>query len=95
MHYVYIIYSQKKKAFYIGESTDVNSRLEFHNNPDKNTNSTLSGIPWEIFWVLQVENRIIARKIEAHIKRMRNQKYYHNLKSYPEVAEKLIEKYSI
>jgi len=53
MHFVYIILSQKTKKFYVGETPDVSSRLAFHNDPEKNTNSTKSGIPWEIFYVLE------------------------------------------
>ena len=94
MHYVYILISLKTNKFYIGETPDVNVRLAFHNDPEKNTNSTKPGIPWEVFWSLTVVNRSVARKIELHIKKMRNRKYYESLVKYPEMAEKLIAKYS-
>ena len=37
----------------------------------------------------------IARKTEAHIKRMKSRKYIENLKLYPEMMEKLILKYDV
>ncbi len=94
MHFVYIIYSQRTNKYYIGETPDVNIRLEFHNDALKNTNSSRTGIPWELFWSLKVADRSTARKIENHIKKMRNQKYYNDLKKYPEISVRLIEIYS-
>ena len=93
MHFLYIIFSVKTGKYYIGETPDVPARLAFHNNVVLNTNSTKTGIPWELFWYLKLENRGIAKKIESHIKRMKNVKYYENLKKYPELSEKLILKY--
>jgi putative endonuclease len=86
MHFVYIILSQKTKKFYVGETPDVSSRLAIHNDPEKNTNSTKSGIPWEIFYVLEVKDRIIGRKIETHIKKMKSSVYLNNLKKHPEMS---------
>ena len=94
MHYVYILHSLRTGKYYAGESPDVEVRLAFHNDPIKNTNSTKSGIPWELFWTLKVSDRSLARKIELHIKNMKSVKYYQNLKEYPEISEKLIQKYS-
>ncbi len=94
MHYIYIIKSLKTGRYYIGESPEVLVRLDFHNDPIKNTNSTKSGIPWELFWSLEVSDRSLARKIGLHIKKMKSVKYYENLKRYPEISEKLIQKYS-
>jgi len=34
-----------------------------------------------------------ARKIEKQIKRMKSKKYIENLKKYPDIVKKLIEKY--
>jgi len=95
MHYVYIIRSLKSDKFYVGETPDVILRLAFHNDPEKNTNSTKSGIPWEIFFVLELNNRVVARKIELHIKKMKSREYLMNFKKYPEMSDKLISKYTL
>ena len=94
MYCVYILFSLKSNKFYIGETPGMASRLAFHNDVNKNTNSTKSGIPWDVFFFLEVENRIIARRIETHIKKMKSKKYLENLKKYPEISQKLIEKYT-
>ncbi len=36
----------------------------------------------------------MAGKIENHIKKMKSKKYIKDLKKYPEIAQKLIKKYS-
>jgi putative endonuclease len=94
MHFVYILYSSKCRRYYIGETPDVDLRLQIHNDTERNTNSTKNCLSWELYWTLEVKDRSLARKIEGHIKRMRNQKYYHDLKRYPEISQKLIQKYS-
>ena len=92
-HFVYIIYSKSADKFYVGETPEVETRLLFHNDTEKNTNSTKTGIPWELFWRLEVTDRGIARKIESHIKKMKSRKYYKDLLEHPEIAQKLIMKY--
>ncbi len=94
MHCVYIIKSLKSGRYYVGETPLIEDRLEIHNDPLKNTNSTKSGIPWELFWSLEVLDRSLARRIETQIKKMKSKKYIENLKKYPEISAKLIQKYS-
>jgi len=36
----------------------------------------------------------VAGKIEIHIKKMKSKKYIQDLKKYPEIAQKLLKKYS-
>jgi putative endonuclease len=93
-HFVYILFSKTTNKFYIGETPNLIERLEIHNDYQRNTNSTKSGIPWEIYYAIQVADRIIARKIEVHIKKMKRKLYIENLKKYPEVITKLTEYYS-
>ncbi|PBQ33667.1 endonuclease [Sphingobacteriaceae bacterium] len=93
MHFVYVIFSQNTNKFYIGETPDVLTRLAFHNDIGKNTNSTKSGIPWEIFWFLEVGDRSLARRIETHLKKMKSKKYLEDLKKHPSISENLVEKY--
>ena len=66
-HFVYIIYSKTADKFYVGETPEAEMRLLFHNDKEKNTNSTKAGIPWELFWCVEVADRGLARKIELHI----------------------------
>jgi putative endonuclease len=94
MYYVYIIESKVDGSFYTGRTSDLTLRLEYHNSPALNNGVTRRRIPWSYFYVLEVSSSGVAAKIEGHIKRMKSAKYIRNLVKYPEIGEKLIEKYS-
>jgi putative endonuclease len=94
MNYVYIIYSERLNRYYVGETYDLDQRLNYHNYLNLNNNSISNGVPWTLYFSIEVENRSIARKIESHIKRMKSRKYIENIKRYPEMAQKLRSKYS-
>ncbi|MEB8346495.1 GIY-YIG nuclease family protein [Flavobacteriaceae bacterium KMM 6898] len=94
MPFVYIIKSIKTESFYIGKTYDLAERLRFHNSMELNKGSSKSGIPWEYFFTLEVPTYMLAGKLEMHIKRMKSREYCINLVKYPEISQKLIEKYS-
>jgi putative endonuclease len=94
-HFIYVIESENSGNFYVGETPDLQSRLDFHNDAIRNDNSTKVGIPWKLFWSLEVKDRGMARRIESHIKRMKSKKYIENLKQFPEITQKLLKKYSV
>jgi putative endonuclease len=91
---VYIIYSHKINTFYIGLTTDnFELRIEKHNNKFYENKFTSKGIPWERFLVIECLTISQAVKIEKHIKDMKSRKYFFSLKTYPEIINKLLEKY--
>ena len=90
---VYILYSEKLEKFYIGETDNLEKRLIWHNDPNLNTNFSRKGIPWTLFYTISCDSRTQARKIETHIKSMKSKKYIYNLKKYPEISLKLLQKY--
>ena len=65
-HYLYILQSLKDGKFYIGETTDVDARLKFHNSGLQR--STCSRIPFRIVMVEEYANRGEALKREKQIK---------------------------
>jgi putative endonuclease len=94
MCFVYIIESLKDGSFYIGRTADLKERLNWHNSEELNQGITKRKMPWNYFFTLEVENTRISDKIENHIKRMKSREYIRNLAKYPEISERLIEKYS-
>ena len=94
MNYVYIIQSKLDQSFYIGKTSNLEKRLDFHNSYVLNIGITRRKIPWEYYHILEMEDAAIATRIEQHIKRMKSRKYIENLKKYPEMTEKLLKKYS-
>lgn len=66
MYYVYVLFSLKDKKFYIGFSTDVQRRLEEHNQ-GKNT-STKPRRPFELIYYEAHYSKADAQKRERYFK---------------------------
>jgi putative endonuclease len=66
MHYVYIIRSVKDGKYYIGETSDIISRLNYHNSGKQR--STKSRIPFEIVLSEEYMTREEALRREKQIK---------------------------
>lgn len=67
-HYVYIIYSPLFDIYYKGESFDPFSRLVDHN--DNKSVCTSGKGPWNLVYVSELINRVVALKREKEIKRL-------------------------
>ena len=91
--FVYILFSKKLNRYYIGQTLDVEERLQQHNLGLYENASTKVANDWQLFWKLKCDSRKQAIQIESHIKRMRNQVYYMNLATYPEISERLLNQY--
>ena len=91
---VYILYSKKIGKFYTGSCKDLSERLKQHTNQTFADSFTSKAVDWEIFFNIDDLNYEQARKIEKHIKRMKSAVYIRNLKKYPEMVDKLKEKYA-
>jgi len=76
-HFVYILQSQKDKKYYIGETSDVNARLIFHNSGRQR--STKNRIPFVVVLVEEVENRELALQREKQIKSWKGGNAFKNL----------------
>src|SRR4029077_1010270 len=66
-HYVYILQSEKDKRYYIGETADVNKRLEFHNKGFQR--STRNRVPFRLILSEEYATRTEALKREKQIKK--------------------------
>ena len=75
---VYILYSRKLGKHYIGQTSDLGSRIERHNagrNP-----FTKKGAPWEIVHFLNCDSRAEAMKLEKKIKNLGAKRFLERLK---------------
>ncbi|MVO09646.1 GIY-YIG nuclease family protein [Flavobacterium sp. TP390] len=93
MSIVYILYSQKLNRFYIGYTSDFDLRLEFHKNATTRK-FTYNATDWILFLKIDCTTKKQALSIEKHIKNMKSKTYIQNLLKYPEIIDKLVEKYS-
>jgi putative endonuclease len=89
MAYVYILYSTQVDKFYIGSCKDLDERLLFHLNKKFKEAYTRMSNDWEIYFHISVHYYTHARSIELHIKQMKSRKYIENLKTFPEMVERL------
>lgn len=78
MHYVYCLRSESNpEKVYIGESEDIESRLEGHNS-DKNTGWTRHFPPWRIEAYVLCDNQDTALVVEAFFKNDSGQEKFRN-----------------
>ncbi len=64
---VYILYSEKRKRYYVGQTRNIEERFKRHNNGF--VPSTKSGLPWDLKLTIEVSNRSEAMKLEKRIKK--------------------------
>ena len=72
--YVYILYSKSLDRFYIGQTSNVENRLRFHNDAKRNRIWTKRGIPWEVKSCIEFPSRSEAITAEAFIKKQKSRK---------------------
>ena len=91
--FVYILYSPSTGSYYVGQTEDLYQRIEKHNSATFINSYTKTRGPWEIYHTIECVSRKQAVNIESHLKKMKSVKYYHSIKNYPEIVEKLKIKY--
>ncbi|UPQ80262.1 GIY-YIG nuclease family protein [Flavobacterium azooxidireducens] len=94
MHIVYILHSQKLNRFYIGYTTNLDLRLDFHLHDTQARKFTYKADDWTLFFSLACTSKNQALAIEKHIKAMKSKVYIENLAIYPEITSKLLNKYA-
>jgi putative endonuclease len=63
MNCVYILHSDKLNRFYIGFTSDFDTRLEFHKNAESHK-FTANAEDWKLFLKISCENKIQGLNIE-------------------------------
>ncbi|WP_418264376.1 GIY-YIG nuclease family protein [Flavobacterium faecale] len=92
MNVIYILFSEKLGKFYIGFTQNLNERLLNHQNAEARK-FTYNADDWSLFLTIECLSKAQGLAIEKHIKSMKSQVYIRNLKLYPEIIEKLLQKY--
>ena len=90
---VYILNSEKLDRFYIGFTSNLEKRLEFHHNAESHK-FTFKAKDWEVYLKIECKSKGQALAIEKHIKKMKSKVYIQNLKKYSEMKIQLLDKYS-
>ncbi|MEL7006864.1 MAG: GIY-YIG nuclease family protein [Bacteroidota bacterium] len=71
--YVYIIYSPSKNRYYIGQTDNLNRRLEDHRNSRSGFTKGIKD--WELKWSYEVSDRSEAMTLESKIKKKKSRRY--------------------
>ena len=76
MYFVYAIYNQKNDRIYIGQTEDVKSRLELHNNKTfKHCYTARFDGVWTLLYKERCETRKEALKREKQLKSYRGREF--------------------
>jgi putative endonuclease len=94
-YYTYILYSKTLNKFYIG-ATRLNPEVRKERHilyyyGDQKFTSKASD--WILYLEIECKTFKQALQIENHIKKMKSKAYIMNLKKYPEMPIKLLDKY--
>jgi putative endonuclease len=90
---VYILHSDKLNRYYIGFTSDFDTRLDFLLNSEDQRKFTYNANDWTTFLKIECQSKTQTLAIEKHIKKMKSKIYIENLIVYPEIVTRLIEKY--
>jgi putative endonuclease len=74
---VYILESELDQSFYIGYSSNLEQRLQYHNAG--RSRYTSKKMPWKLVYSETFESRSDALKREKFLKKQRNRDFYKKL----------------
>ncbi|MFO7841502.1 MAG: GIY-YIG nuclease family protein [Fidelibacterota bacterium] len=77
MYFTYILFSQSLNKYYVGYTSDLNSRLDHHNRGA--SRYTRRGVPWKIVYVEKYAQKNDAIVRERDIKKKKSRKYIEQL----------------
>ena len=69
-YYTYILQSRTTGRFYIGQTHDLNDRLQRHNSG--RSKATKHGGPWVVYFQKEFETRSEAIRLELFLKGLKN-----------------------
>lgn len=71
MYYVYILYSESHKRYYIGQTNDLNNRINRHNSGIEKSTSPYK--PWTFIGSIEKPNRAEAMILEKKLKNLNSE----------------------
>jgi putative endonuclease len=77
MFFTYILQSKIDRSYYIGHSSDIIKRLEYHNQGL--SKYTSKKMPWKLVYLETFETKKEANRREMFLKKQRNHSFYERL----------------
>ena len=90
---VYILHSVKLDKYYMGQTSNLEERIKFHNTGVFKNAYTSKAHDWVLVFFIPCTSKNQAIAIEKHIKRMKSHKYIMDLIKFPDISKRLIEQY--
>ncbi len=90
MHFLHIIYSKKSNKYYTGETSDIHTRLEFHNNHHNKKAFTSSANDWVMKFTYKTSSKEDAIFLEKFIKRMKSRKFIEKIILNPLILAQIL-----
>jgi putative endonuclease len=84
-YFVYILYSERADHFYIGQTRDMEQRLERHNNGYERYTS--KGRPWKLLWKVEKGSRSETIRLERKLKNLSRVRLKEFMEKYSEDRE--------
>ena len=72
-HFIYILYSESRDRYYIGQTDNLDERQYYHNSGW--VHSTRAGRPWKLVFSKEFPDRATAMQEEARLKKAKNRSY--------------------
>tara|TARA_R110002050_G_scaffold25026_4_gene66849 strand:- start:503 stop:787 length:285 start_codon:yes stop_codon:yes gene_type:complete len=92
IHYLYILHSQSIDKYYVGESADVNLRLDLHNSHHFKKGFTNAASDWAIKLTFECSLKNDALYLEKFIKRMKSKKFTMKIIDDPNILNDILSK---
>ena len=70
---VYVLFSESLAKYYVGQTKDIENRLDRHNSGRENYTS--KGTPWNLICTFNCKDRQEAVRLESRIKKRGIQRY--------------------
>ena len=90
IHFLYILHSKSKDKYYIGETPNVDFRLELHNSHSFKNSFTKIAEDWTIALQFECKDKKDALYLEAFIKRMKSKKFIQKIIDNPAILSDII-----
>ncbi len=85
MHYLYILHSKKLDRYYVGQTADVEFRINLHLNKVFSKSFTSKSNDWEIVFEYEAQTKEEFLFLERFIKRMKSRKFIEKVIMYPNI----------
>jgi putative endonuclease len=92
MHFVYIIYSKSVDKYYIGETHDVEKRVNLHNQGNNKSAFTTISDDWKVALKYDCKDRQEALFLERFSKRMKSRRFIKKVVSSPSILSDILSK---